>query len=244
MYHLSDNQIDFILDDIKKKGIQIESLQQNLLDHICCIIENEMSESDDFNKYYSTTIQKFYKNELFEIEQETNDLLTFKNFYFMKKVLILSGIATASSFVLGSIFKIMWWPGANILFVMAIALTSLLFLPLLFILKNKELKNVQEKLVLASGIIVGILYSIAILGSVMHWQMAKPGTFWLITIGFSFFIFIPLYFFNGIKKADAKLNTIIVSLLFVIFTSLQFLMIRIHPEKTVNEENKIVNVAK
>jgi asparagine N-glycosylation enzyme membrane subunit Stt3 len=244
MYNLTDNQVDFILDDIKKRGIKIESLQQNLLDHICCIIEEKMNDDDDFEQFYSIIIQQFYKNELLEIETETNYLLTFKNFYFMKKVLILSGIATASSFVLGSIFKIMWWPGASFFFVIAIALTSLLFLPLLFILKNKELKNVQEKLVLASAIVVGILYSIAILGSVMHWQMAKPGTFWLITIGFSFFVFIPLYFFNGIKKADAKLNTIITTCLFVIFISLQFLMVRIHPATNQLNENKMVNVVK
>ncbi|MEY4876552.1 MAG: hypothetical protein RL708_1701 [Bacteroidota bacterium] len=244
MYQLTDKQIDFILDDIKKRGIRIESLQQNLLDHICCTIENEMNEGDDFEFFYSATIQKFYTNELFEIEQETNYLLTFKNFYFMKKVLILSGIATASSFVLGSVFKIMQWPGASFFFVIAIGLTSLLFLPLLFILKNKELKNVQEKLVLASAIVVGILYSIAILGSVMHWQIAKPGTFWLLTIGFSFFVFIPLYFFNGIKKTEAKLNTIITTCLFVIFMSLQFLMVRIHPATNQLDGNKIINNAK
>ena len=80
MYQLSEKQIDFILDDIKKRGIQIESLQQNLLDHVCCILENEMNAEDDFEKLYSNTIQKFYKKELFEIEQETNDLLTFKTF--------------------------------------------------------------------------------------------------------------------------------------------------------------------
>ncbi len=68
MYQLSEKQIDFILDDIKKRGIQIESLQQNLLDHVCCILENEMNAEDDFEKLYSNTIQKFYKKELFEIE--------------------------------------------------------------------------------------------------------------------------------------------------------------------------------
>jgi hypothetical protein len=229
MYQLSEKQIDFILDDIKKRGIQIESLQQNLLDHICCIIEEKMSDSDDFEQFYSSVIQQFYKNELLEIETETNYLLTFKNFYFMRKVLILRGFCTTATFILGSIFKIMHWQGASFFFVLAIGLTSFLFLPLLFILKNKELKNVQEKLVLASAILVGILYTIAILGSVMHWQIAKPGTFWLITIGFSFFIFIPLYFFNGIRKPEAKLNTIIVTCLFAIFMSLQFLMVNLQP---------------
>jgi hypothetical protein len=227
MYSLSEKEIDFILNDIQQRGIQIESLQQNLLDHVCCILEQEMREGDDFEKKYSDIILRFYKKDLFEIEQEANDLLTFKNFYFMKKVLILSGLSTAGTFVLGSIFKIMHWPGASFFFVLAIVLTSFLFLPLLFLLKSKELKTLQERLVLGSGIVVGILYTFAILGSVMHWEIARSGLFWLITIGFSFFVFIPLYFFNGIKQAESKLNTILVTCLLVVFMSLQFLMVNL-----------------
>jgi hypothetical protein len=229
MYHLSDNQVDFILNDIKKRGIQIEDLQQNLLDHVCCILENEMKPNDDFEKFYSITIQKFYKNELCEIEQETNYLLMFKNFYFMKKVLILSGIAAATSFVLGSVFKIMHWPGSLALYMMAMSVSSFLFLPLLFLIKNKELKNLQEKLVLASGIIVGMLYCTAVVGRVVQLEFAKSGILWLIYIGFAFFVFVPLYFFNGIKKTDMKINTIVVTLLFIIFISSQFLMINMQP---------------
>jgi hypothetical protein len=98
-------------------------------------------------------LQRFYKNELLEIEQETQDLLTFKNFYFMKKVMILSGLSTAGTFILGSVCKVMHWPGASFFFVLAIGLLSFLFLPLLFLLKQKELKSMQEKLVLISGVI-------------------------------------------------------------------------------------------
>ncbi|MEY2828360.1 MAG: hypothetical protein RIQ33_218 [Bacteroidota bacterium] len=229
MYHLSNNQVDFILDDIKKRGIQIESLQQNLLDHVCCMLENEMKPDDDFEKIYSITIQKFYKNELYEIEQETNYLLTFKNFYFMKKVLILSGIAAATSFVLGSIFKIMHWPGSLALYMMAMSVSSFLFLPLLFLIKNKELKNLQEKLVLASGIIVGMLYCTAVVGRIVQLEFAKNGILWLIYIGFAFFVFVPLYFFTGIRKPEMKINTIVVTLLFIIFISSQFLMVNLQP---------------
>jgi hypothetical protein len=227
MYSLTDKQVDFIIHDIMQRGIHIESLQQNILDHVCCLLEQEMNEDDNFEQMYKATIEKFYNNNLAEIEQETNDLLTFKNFHFMKKVLILSGLSTAFTFVLGSIFKIMHWPGASAFFILAIALTSFIFLPLLFLLKNKELKTLQEKSVLASGIIVGILYALSILSTVMHWGVASSGIYWLITIGFSFFVFIPLYFFNGIRKAESKLNTILVTCLFVIFMSLQFLMVNL-----------------
>lgn len=229
MYTLTDQQVEFILSDIQRKGIHTEDLQQNLLDHICCILEKEMNTGDDFESTYALILQRFYKNELLEIEQETQDLLTFKNFYFMKKVMILSGLSTAGTFVLGSICKVMHWPGASFFFVLAIGLLSFLFLPLLFLLKQRELKSMQEKLVLISGVMVGMLYTVAVLASVMHWTMAKSGAYWLLMIGFSFFVFIPLYFFNGIRKPESKINTILVTCLMVIFMSLQFLMVNLHP---------------
>ena len=79
MYCLNEKQIDFILDDIRRNGVELEDLQSNLLDHICCIIEQELEENGDFEQFYFSTIKKFYKNELREIEEETISLLNFKN---------------------------------------------------------------------------------------------------------------------------------------------------------------------
>lgn len=89
MYRVSDEQIEFILDDIKKRGVEMEDLQLNLLDHICCIIEREYNETDDFNTIYNTTIKQFFKTELWEIEEETLLLLKYKNYYKMKRFLYI-----------------------------------------------------------------------------------------------------------------------------------------------------------
>ncbi len=77
MYCLSDEQIDYILNDIRRNGVEMKDLQLNLLDHICCIIEQELKEGDDFGHFYQQTIRRFYRNNLREIEEETIDLLTF-----------------------------------------------------------------------------------------------------------------------------------------------------------------------
>jgi hypothetical protein len=79
MYSISDQQIDFILSDLHSKGIKIEGLQSNLLDHICILIEQNLEQDDDFEQYYSTTLKTFYHKELREIEEETLFLLRFKN---------------------------------------------------------------------------------------------------------------------------------------------------------------------
>ncbi|MBK6642867.1 MAG: hypothetical protein IPG39_17405 [Bacteroidetes bacterium] len=67
MYRITDNQIDFILDDIRARGIGMEELQNDLIDHICCIIEQKLEANGDFEQCYSETICLFFKKELREI---------------------------------------------------------------------------------------------------------------------------------------------------------------------------------
>lgn len=89
MYRVSDEQIEFILDDIKSRGIEMEDLQLNLLDHICCILEKEVNETNDFNEKYNQIIKQFFKTELREIEEETKLLTRFKNYYQIKRLLYI-----------------------------------------------------------------------------------------------------------------------------------------------------------
>ena len=77
MYCLSDQQIDFILADLGRRGITTESLQNDLLDHICIIVEQNLEAGGDFHRLYTSVIRSFYREELSEIEEETRLLLTY-----------------------------------------------------------------------------------------------------------------------------------------------------------------------
>lgn len=220
MYQLTEAQVSFILNDISARGIETDSLQQNLLDHICCIIEQELEANGDFETFYQQVIQKFYQKELREIEEETALLLTFKNYYTMKKVMMISGVATVLSFTVGSMFKIMHWPGANILLVLGFSGISLFFLPLLFILKIKELPVVRDRLILGLGIFTGSMYFISILFHMQHWPGSR--VLWLCNLTISFFIFLPLYFFTGIRKPETRVNTIVSSIILMAVIGSQF----------------------
>ena len=59
MYCITDEQIDYILNDIRRNGVETEDLQLNLLDHICCIIEQNLDEYDDFESFYQQIIKQF-----------------------------------------------------------------------------------------------------------------------------------------------------------------------------------------
>lgn len=224
MYKLSDKQIDFILDDIKTRGIEMESLQLSILDHVCCIIEEHLEENGDFENFYKKTIASFYKDALWEIEEETINLLIYKNYYTMKKTMIISGIFSAVSLSTGIIFKFMYWPGAAALIVLGILAASLIFLPLMFTIKAKEKQTVKDKFIIITGAFVSILTSLSILFKIMHWPYAN--IMGICSILIMIFIFLPIYFFTGIRNPETKINTITSSVLIILGCGLLLTLIR------------------
>jgi len=225
MYCITDEQVAYILNDIRRDGVEMEDLQLNLLDHICCIIEQEFKENDDFELFYRQTLKRLCNKDLYEIEVETINLLTFKNYYIMKKSMMISGTASVALLIFGSFFKIMHWPGASALLSAGIVLLGLVFLPLIAIIKTREADKTAEKITSVSGTLMGILFCMAIMFAVQHWPGARSGVYWLIAVGFSLFVFIPVYFFTGIRNPEKRMNTIIISILLVGFSCLQFTMI-------------------
>lgn len=127
MVVLTHEQVAFILNDIKRSGIETEELQLNLLDHICCIVEDELLPKHSFEECYRNVVPRFFKRELYEIQEETNLLLTFKHYYAMKKVMLISGTFSAVGFIKESFFKQMHWPGANVLWWGALVLLIFVF---------------------------------------------------------------------------------------------------------------------
>jgi hypothetical protein len=238
MYCITEQQIEYILNDIRRNGIEMEDLQLNLLDHICCMAEHNLKDGDDFEHFYKTTIKQFYKKELKEIEVETIQLLTFKNYFMLKKIMIAGGAFSVILFLAGSFFKVMHWPGAGMLLTLAIVLISFLFLPLVFILKAKEVNTGLEKLTVALGTLLAILFCMDILFTVQRWPGAN--VLWFSTIALSLFIFIPLYFFTGIRKPETRTNTILTSIMLIGFTGLLFTAINLRPSPH-QYENQVNN---
>ncbi len=201
MYRITDEQIDFILDNIRANGIVIEDLQNNLLDHICCIVENEMTEGEDFYKFYGRIVPRFFKKELKEIEEETTNLLTFKNYYAMKNTVKISGTISGILILLGAIFKTMHWPGAGIMIVLGGLFFSLVFLPLMIVLKFKDDESKTDKWVFAFGFLMAMGAATGIVFKVMHWPYANFLMRWSVT--FFLFGYIPLYYFTRIRRAES-----------------------------------------
>src|SRR5258708_9386644 len=88
-----------MLTDLRQRGIETESMCMNLLDHICILIENNLEEDGDFERFYATVIPSFYKEELRELEDEAlllmslrrGHLLISRNQFFLLLVGLLIG---------------------------------------------------------------------------------------------------------------------------------------------------------
>ncbi len=224
MYYLSEQQLDWILDDIRRRGIETEDLQSNLLDHICCIIESELEENGDFGQFYSSVITRFYKTELIEVEEETQSLLLFKNYYTMKKIMMTSGTTAAALTALGILVKFMHFPGASVLLLLGILTFSLIFLPLLLTLRIRERKDVKERIIVITGVVSGMMLSLAVLFKIQHWPFANMLGF--ASVLMFALLFLPLYFFTGIRNPINKENVIVNSLIIIMGCGLFLTLVR------------------
>lgn len=211
MVKLTDEQVEVVFDEIKARGVTIEDLQYNLLDHMCCIIENEMGEDDDFHQFLHAVFPRFFNDNLVEIEQETILLVTFKNYYAMKKTMYLSSMLVAAFMILFSIFKIFHLPGAAFLFVITVLLFSLIFLPLVIIMKLKDESSKMEKFVLSSGFILGMITAVGVLFKLMKWPQAT--NLMLIGVSVFTFVYVPLYFITQLRLKKDAYHTIVHSVL-------------------------------
>ncbi len=240
MYELSKDQVDFILEDVRRNGIETEELQLSLLDHICCVIENEMSPDKNFDELYRSVLPRFFKKELKEIQEETDLLLTFKYYYAMKKVMLRSGMLSAIAFITGSFLKIMHWPGAMMMIFVAILSMCLFFLPIFFLIKSKEVKEKKEKVIIGFGVVFGILFCISTLFKIMHWPGAH--LLWLACLGVLFFLFLPVFFFSGIRNSETKLNTILSSIMILVAGGLLFTLTVLQGTKSRDEALRIADL--
>jgi hypothetical protein len=224
VYILSQQQISYISDDIRHKGIGMDSLHDDLLDHVCCLLEERLTDDTDFEKKYHEIIRTFYREHLWEIEEETYLLITLKNYHTMKKITIISGLLSALILATGILFKFMFWPGAIFFIFLGITLSSLIFLPLLLVTKVKHAESTRDKIVTSTGLIIAIIISMHILFKVFYW----PGANLLFHTGAALFLltFIPAFFYAGYKRPENRNSTIITTLLMVLGCGLFFTIIR------------------
>ena len=77
MYYLSEEKVDWILKDLRSQGLTHQPLEGELLDHICCAIEETMWDHDaSFEQAYQQTLVSFGEEGILKIQKDTQKLIT------------------------------------------------------------------------------------------------------------------------------------------------------------------------
>ena len=201
MSNLTEQNIDFITKVINDSKIESVEMKEDLIDHFCCAIEEEMKKGLNFEKSYDKAYQNICPDGFDEIRRETVYLLTFKKIKAMKRFMYLSGYLTAIGITTAFCMKLTHTPYGSIAVFASFIFLTFLFLPSLFmnLYKREISKTFTNKLMYLLGFI-GILFLVASgLFKIMHWGY---GQFLLFTsIAIINFALLPFLFFKMYRKS-------------------------------------------
>jgi len=222
MFKITDKHIDFILSDLNRKGIVLKDLQENIIDHVCCLTETELSESGDFEAHYEKIIPRFFNQELKELQQETDALVNSKSIDLLKGTLQVSGVLSVLLLGFGVYYKTHHLTGTGIILLVGMLLFCLLFLPSLILLKFKDTDAKHNIVLVSTAFILTLAGGISCLFKIMQWPYASI----LIVICIISFlgVFIPMYFVIMNKNPEKKFTTFINIILMLVVGILLFIM--------------------
>ncbi|GAA4270969.1 hypothetical protein U6A24_03635 [Aquimarina gracilis] len=200
---LTEEQEDIIRDFIDSQGVTIESLKDDLLDHLCCVVDSDLRKGKPFNQSFDAAVQELAPNGLIDIECKTFFLLNTKRIIMMKKLMYLVGFAGSFALTIGVTFKLLLYPGANVFFMVGFLTLLLVFVPMLTFDRYKVViaRALSERLKIILGCLAAVVTGLAGLFKLLHWQ----GTSVLLLAGAFIFAvgFLPFLFFTMYKKSIA-----------------------------------------
>lgn len=204
MEELNNKQVELISREIDKRGLTYTLLKIELLDHLCCEIENQMEEGLSFKKSFDTILKSIAPDRIEELQEETL-LLINKKYRFMKKLMYVLGIISPILVITGALFKMYHLQGAGIVLTLGIASMALFFLPMFIMFQIKDTREKELKVNYAlyfTGLLSGIVFLLGNLWKIQHW----PGAGLLLTLGlFSLAVFvIPMFATMKIQDTRRK----------------------------------------
>jgi hypothetical protein len=237
MEYLTEKNISEITTLIKAKGVEMEELLYDLVDHTCCMIEEKMEQGKNYSSALEESMSSFGNNGIRNIQEETTYLLT-KNILVMRKTMHIIGITSALLLLFGSIFKIQHWPGAGLMYVLGGAMLCFLFMPLFLTVRIKEKAGKLNTWTNVLGVVSGIGLCFGILFKIMHWPFANilmnSGGIILVLI------FLPLYIYNSYKNKQLKTGTIVPIIISIAGFSLMFSLVSLRNSHAV--DSAIINI--
>ena len=141
---LTFDQIHCIQHYVHQNGLTIQEVQEDIVDHLCCIVEEKLGEGIDFEKSFQAAQQIITQNDIKQIQNDTIYFLTIKKHVIMIKAMFITAYASLVFFVSGAFLfafgDVLLLPDI-IGFAMMLGSATIFsfgFLPIMFFLKYKR----------------------------------------------------------------------------------------------------------
>ncbi len=171
MPELSLVNIEQIIGDIRNQDITFSHLPDDLIDHVCCDVENEMHSGLDFFAAYKKVKKKIGPRRIKEIQEETLYMVDTK-YRNMKNTMKISGIAGTILYGFAVLFKIQHWAGAGILMTLGALILALVFMPSALTVLWKETQNKKRIFLFISAFFSALFFISGTLFKLQHWPGA------------------------------------------------------------------------
>lgn len=164
---LSEEQLQSIRNYLDEQGITYSPLKEELLDHLLSDLEGRIGQGEDFESAWHEMTGEIAQNHLKTIELETMKQLN-------KRLNLTNIFAGLSLAILGfaAFFKVLHLPGAGVLMVMFLVITSLILLISTAINVNQH-REKQGRLFLSLMSIALVLFIAHLTFKIMHYPGAN-----------------------------------------------------------------------
>lgn len=198
---ITDQQLEVLQHYVSQGGVTEQTLQEDLLDHACCIVEEAVMNGCTFTEAFALVQDALPAPDLKTLQHDQTYLLNLNPLTTMKRLFYWVLFLTVLFINTGSLFQLQHWPGAKM--IQTIGFMLLLF-ALLPIVAFQAFRNSQHhsNLVLARigfGILGGAIATTGWLFKVMHWPMANL----LLLFGMLIlnFVFLPLFMYQLYQRS-------------------------------------------
>jgi hypothetical protein len=223
MYELSPEQVKYITKTINRQNITFSHLREDIIDHVCCIIEARMGEGKSFHDTLSQVLESIGIDGFKKIQEQTI-LYINQTYQIMKNLMKISGIISTILVTFGALFKIEHWPGGGILVSLGYLVLLTTFLPSLMYVLYSENKAGSNRFVYISGFMGFFVFFLSLLFKIQHW----PGAGILMGLGILLIclFFLPALLNKFIRESEDRIYIPIIYLgiacLFVYFFAFYF----------------------
>ncbi|MDN4164445.1 hypothetical protein QWY31_02975 [Cytophagales bacterium LB-30] len=197
MEWLDEEHTEKVWKAINGKASSSSTLANDLLDHACCFIEEQMRQGVDFANSLQNAMEHILPNGLEEIEQELALMMTIKPNKKMKQLFYISTFISVFSLIFSLLARHWNWHAGTIISTLVGNLCLLFFVfPLVIALaiKNRMILNKTDIFRVVLGVSSGTLITTGMIFKFLYFPMAN----YMFNIGMLIllFFFLPLFFYQ------------------------------------------------